>query len=98
VQAAITRRVTDEGRRDELKAEAERLNPDGWVTDEEVSAGLEQYEAVLASLRDVIGRRRRRRGGRNAPPASAGGPVESPPETTPEVVTDGEDEEPGSEI
>lgn len=56
------------GERDELKVRAERLNPDAWVTDEEVTAGLEQYEAVYESLRSVVGRRRR---GRPADPASA---------------------------
>lgn len=75
VLAAISTRVSDELRRDQLKAEAERLNPDSWVTDDEVRAGLEQYEAVLGSLRDVVGRRRRRRG-RSGPergrPAPAG--------------------------
>lgn len=63
--ARITERVPEPERREELKAEAERLNPDTWVTDAEVTAGLEAYEAVLESLRGVVGqgRRRRRRGG-----------------------------------
>jgi hypothetical protein len=56
----IAERVPDPTRRDELKVEAERLNPDSWVTDEEVRTGLEQYETVFASLRGVVGRRRRR--------------------------------------
>jgi hypothetical protein len=51
------------GERDELKARAERLNPDAWVTDDEVASGLEQYEAVYESLRAVVGRRRRNRQG-----------------------------------
>ena len=45
----------DEQRREQLREQAERLNPDSWVTDEEVTAGLEAYESVLASLRDVVG-------------------------------------------
>ena len=49
---------------DQLKAEAERLNPDTWVTDDEVRAGLEGYETIFESLRSVVGRRRRRRRGR----------------------------------
>jgi hypothetical protein len=49
--------------------QAERLNPDTWVTDEEVRLGLEHYEAVLASLRDVVGRRRRRKRSRPGSPA-----------------------------
>jgi hypothetical protein len=48
----------------ELKALAERLNPDAWLTMEDVNAGLEQYEPVLESLRAVIGRGGRRRRGR----------------------------------
>jgi hypothetical protein len=65
ILARISERVTDAARQDELKSQAERLNPDTWVTDDEVRAGLEGYESVLESLRAVVGqgRRRRRRGG-----------------------------------
>jgi hypothetical protein len=68
IMARISERVQDEGRREELKSKAERLNPDSWVTDDEVKAGLEEYEGVFESLRAVVGRRkrRRRRGGRAA--------------------------------
>lgn len=100
VQAALSRRVADEAKREQLKVEAERLNPDGWVTDDEVSSGLEQYEAVLASLRDVIGRRRRRKGRR---PRPEGGTLVTAAEEG--RAGDGPDEEsgtpddnPGSEI
>jgi hypothetical protein len=71
VLANLTRRVTDEQRREQLREQAERLNPDSWVTDEEVTAGLEAYESVLASLREVAGRRRRRRRGRGGPEAGS---------------------------
>ena len=67
VLARISETVTDPIRRDELKSEAERLNPDTWVTDAEVTQGLESYETVFESLRTVVGRgrkRRRRSGGR----------------------------------
>jgi hypothetical protein len=64
----------DETRRAELKGQADRLNPDSWVTDEQVSQGLEQYESVLASLREVAGqKRRRRRRGKGPRPASGEG-------------------------
>jgi hypothetical protein len=65
ILARISERVTDTARQDELKAQAERLNPDTWVTVGEVRVGLEGYESELASLRAVVGqgRRRRRRGG-----------------------------------
>jgi hypothetical protein len=71
--ARITERVTDPARKTELSTSAERLNPDTWVTADEVSAGLEQYEMVFASLREVVGhkRRKRRRGGRHDEPGSA---------------------------
>jgi hypothetical protein len=72
VMARIAERVTDEVRRDELKSLAERLNPDNWVTDEEVKAGLEEYEGVFASLRAAVGtrKRRRRRRGRTGSPGN----------------------------
>ena len=61
VLARISEAVTDPIRRDELKSQAERLNPDTWVTDAEVTQGLESYETVFESLRTVVGRGRKRR-------------------------------------
>lgn len=61
VLARISEKIADPARHDELKSQAERLNPDTWVTDGEVTAGLEQYETVFESLRSVVGRRRKRR-------------------------------------
>ena len=70
----ISERTSDAARREELKAQADRLNPDAWVTDDEVVQGLEQYESVFASLREVVGqKRRRRRRGRGPRPAQPGG-------------------------
>lgn len=80
VLARISEKVTDPARRDELKLQAERLNPDTWVTDAEVTAGLEQYEAVFESLRAVVGRRRKRR--RRRSPGAEG--VTAPGEPVPE--------------
>jgi hypothetical protein len=65
VLARISETVTDPIRQEELKGTAERLNPDTWVTEAEVQAGLEDYESVFESLRSVVGRRRRR--GRRSP-------------------------------
>jgi hypothetical protein len=64
VMARIAERPLEEEAREELKQRAERLNPDAWVTADEVSAALEQYETVFEGLRAVVGRhsRRRRRG------------------------------------
>lgn len=65
---------TDDPRQAELKQQADRLNPDSWVTDDQVSQGLEQYESVLASLREVAGqKRRRRRRGKGSRPAGPEG-------------------------
>jgi hypothetical protein len=61
VLARISEKITDPQRCDELKSQAERLNPDTWVTEGDVTAGLEQYESVFESLRSVVGRRRKRR-------------------------------------
>ena len=61
VMARISETVAEPARQEELKSQAERLNPDTWVTDAEVVAGLESYESVFESLRLVVGRRRRRR-------------------------------------
>jgi hypothetical protein len=75
VRARITERIPDPARQDELKTQAERLNPDTWVTDAEVTAGLEEYETVFEALRTAVGgprrddRNKRRRGGHHGPPA-----------------------------
>ncbi len=99
VLANLTRRVADEQRREQLREQAERLNPDNWVTDEEVTAGLEAYESVLASLGDVVGRRRRRRRGRGASgagnPAAPGAADAQPGQNGGE--SDGDDEADGPE-
>ena len=79
VRARIFERCQDQARRDELMASADRINPDAWKSAEEVASGLEQYEAVLASLREVVGRKRRRRkrGGGRRPDAGSAVPGES---------------------
>jgi hypothetical protein len=61
VMARIAERPMDEGAREELKLRAERLNPDGWVTRDEVQHALERYESVFEELRALVGTRRRRR-------------------------------------
>lgn len=64
VMARIAEKPMDEEARDQLKLRAERLNPDGWVTADEVAVALEQYETVFEELRALVGRhpgRRRRR-------------------------------------
>ena len=64
VMARIAEKPMEEEAREQLKLRAARLNPDGWVTADEVAAALEQYETVFEELRALVGRhpgRRRRR-------------------------------------
>jgi hypothetical protein len=78
--ARITERGGDDDRLEALRVQAESLNPDTWVTDEEVRQGLDSFEPKIRDLRAALGlrrRRRSRRGGRSrrgAPPESAGAP------------------------
>jgi len=64
VMARIAERPLEDEARAELQQRAERLNPDAWVTADEVSAALEQYESVFEGLRGIVGRHPRRRGRR----------------------------------
>lgn len=79
IMTRIAERLTDEAQREELKTLAERLNPDTWVTDDEVRSGLEGYEGVFASLRTAVGTRKRRRRRRGRP--GAGTPQTEAPAT-----------------
>lgn len=65
IMARISEGELDDSTREELKALAERLNPDAWVTHDEVRAGLDSYESVLATLRPQVGAPRRRRRSRS---------------------------------
>ena len=57
--ARISERIQDPEQQAQLKGLAERLNPDAWVTDADVTAGLESYESTFEALRGTIGNRRR---------------------------------------
>ena len=92
VSATISRRVQDDVRRQQLQELAERLNPDSWVTADEVQRGLDEYESVLASLREVVGRRRRRKRSRSSVP-----PTGNPTAQAVSSEDDGESEEDASE-
>jgi hypothetical protein len=85
----IPERTADPVRQEELKQLAARLNPDAWLTDEEVAQGLEQYESVFASLREVVGQKRRRRrrgrGQRSSDPTDSSSAVVSSAGDSPEV-------------
>ena len=74
--ARITERAGSPERIEELRAQAESLNPDTWVTDAEVRQGIESFEPKIRDLRAALGlrrRRRSRRGGRRRRSAGAGG-------------------------
>jgi hypothetical protein len=75
VLARISAQITDDAVADELRDLAERLNPDAWVTPDEVGRGLEDFERVLEQLRQRLGPPRR--------PRRARGPGESPAESAP---------------
>jgi hypothetical protein len=91
VLARISERITEPSRQEQLKTEAERLNPDIWVTDAEVTAGLEQYEQVFESLRAVVGRQRKRRREKRAQ-GSEGQPAASENAVVPEEEAGAEPE------
>lgn len=74
LKARIAQRVAEPAQRDVLRAEAERLNPDTWVTEEEARTGLDQFERWFEAIRLQLPaprrrRRRRKRGGAGGPPA-----------------------------
>jgi hypothetical protein len=78
VLARISERIADPARREELKAQAERLNPDTWVTADEVTAGIDEYERVFEEMRAAVGGGRKRRSRRGGPRAKSA-PEENPP-------------------
>ncbi len=64
VLARISELVGDPARGDALRVGAEALNPDAWVTPDEVRQGLASFDRVEKDLRAQLGRRHRtRRGG-----------------------------------
>lgn len=81
--ARISERGGDPERIVALRAQAESLNPDTWVTDDEVRRGIEAFEPKIRDLRAALGlrrRRRSRRGGRRRRPGGGenAAPVQSP--------------------
>ena len=84
LQARITERGGDAARIDALRAQAEPLNPDTWVTDEEVRQGIESFEPKIRDLRQALGLRRRRRSRRGGRRRHGGGGGTPPSETPPE--------------
>jgi hypothetical protein len=95
VLARISERIADPVRREELKLQAERLNPDTWVTDAEVAVGIEQYETVFEALRSVVGRRRKRRRRKGPRPPAAPAAAGAAPPADPDRAEIGESGEIG---
>ena len=85
LQARITERGGDPARVEALRAQSESLNPDTWVTDEEVRQGIESFEPKIRDLRAALGLRRRRRSRRGGRRRRAEGPAAAPaPESEPD--------------
>jgi len=78
--ARITERGGDAERVEALRMQAESLNPDTWVTDEEVRQGLESFEPKIRDLRAALGLRRRRRSRRGGRRGRGERPTEPEPE------------------
>ena len=76
LQARISERGGDAERIETLRSQAESLNPDMWVTEEEARTGVEAFEPKIREIRAALGlrrRRRSRRGGRKNTGASPSG-------------------------
>jgi hypothetical protein len=61
ILARISARGGDPARLEALREQASSVDPDTWVTESEVTAGLAAVDATLAELHRIVGRRRRRR-------------------------------------
>ncbi len=61
ILARISARGGDPARIEALREQAAAIDPDAWVTESEVRAGLAALEPTLAELHRIVGRRRRRR-------------------------------------
>ena len=77
ILARISARGGDPARQEALREQAVSVDPDGWVTESDVTAGLAAVDATLAELHRIVGRRRRRRrrqdGGTPHTPTHVGG-------------------------
>ena len=88
----ISERGGDAERIDALRTQAESLNPDTWVTEEEVRQGVESFEPKIRDLRAALGlrrRRRSRRGGRRRRGGGGGGESGAAPAADPEEGGEG---------
>ena len=109
ILARISARGGDPARQEALREQAASVDPDGWVTESDVAAGLTGVDATLAELHRIVGRRRRRRrrrdGGSPHAPTLVTGTAGSPaaaedagsPDGDDEAEPDGEDDSPSEE-
>lgn len=97
ILARIAARGGDAARIEALREQAERANPDAWVTEAEVTAGLASLDATLAELHQLVGRRRRRRRRRRDPGAPAPAGAEASAAPGPNLADDDEEEEAAGE-
>ena len=78
--AELLARIAERGgspeRIESLRTQAEALNPDGWVTEEETQKGLAEFGPRLREIRLALGLRRRR--GRRGRGRKSGGPEGGP--------------------
>jgi hypothetical protein len=81
----INQRITDPVQRDVLRGEAERLNPETWVTAEEARTGLEHFEQWFEAIRAQLPQPSRRRRRRRTRGGGGQGPGPRPPERPGEV-------------
>ncbi|MFH1475165.1 MAG: hypothetical protein ABIG85_04820 [Chloroflexota bacterium] len=92
LMARIAERVQDPARLEELRGQAERLNPGAWITDEEARDAIDGFDAAYEAIRTRLGRRRRRsrRGGaRRKRPRKARDTLAGATEGTGKIETDG---------
>lgn len=94
ILARISARGGDPGRVNTLRDRAASIDPDGWVTETEVTAGLAAVEATLAELHQIAGRRRRRRRRDTSVPRPSGGAAAEQP-IAPDSDTEDDLEESG---
>ena len=90
--ARISERGGDSERIAALRNQAEPLNPDTWVTDEDTRNGIAGFEQRMQDLRASLGLHRRRRSRRGGRRRSGGGNAGGPPaETPPNPSNEGQD-------
>ena len=81
LRARITEHGGDAARIEALCGQAEPLNPDSWVTADEVKKGLAEFDRKVRDLRAAMGlrpRRRSHRGGRRHRGNRPAGPPQTP--------------------